>query len=118
MSCQAHFTVSWCREDVDQFGSVLSRTAYIIKISNSPIIWLSKIQIDIVLLTTEPEYISLSQSMRNLITLKQVISYLLSVFGTKCDSCNSYTKTVEDNKGAIELSKEPIYRPQTKHISI
>ena len=36
----------------------------------------------------------------------------------KCDSYNSYTTTFEDNKGAIELAKEPKYRPRTKHISI
>ena len=41
-----------------------------------------------------------------------------SIFGMKFDSCNSYTTTFEDNKEAIELSKEPKYRPQTKHISI
>ena len=36
----------------------------------------------------------------------------------KCDLCNSYTTTFEDNKGAIELEKEPKYRPLTKHLSI
>ena len=41
-----------------------------------------------------------------------------SIFGMKCDSCNSYTTTFEENKGAIELEKEPKYRPRTKHISI
>ena len=30
-----------------------------------------------------------------------------SVFGMKCDYCNLYTTTFEDNKGAVELSKEP-----------
>ena len=35
-----------------------------------------------------------------------------SVFGMKCDSCNSYTTTFEDNKGEIELAKEPKYRPK------
>ena len=36
----------------------------------------------------------------------------------KCDSCNSYTSTFEDNKGEIELAKEPKYRPRTKHLSV
>ena len=63
------------------------------------------------------EYISLSQSMRNLIPLVHKTLEVSSVFGMKCDSCNSYTKTFEDNKGAIGLRKEPEYRPQTKNIS-
>ena len=41
-----------------------------------------------------------------------------SVFGIKCDSCNSYTITFEDNKGSIEIEKEQRYRPQTKNLSI
>ena len=43
---------------------------------------------------------------------------LSSVFGIKFDSYNSYTTTFEYNKGAIELEKEPKYRPRTKHPSI
>ena len=35
-----------------------------------------------------------------------------------CDLCNSYNTTFEDNNGAIELEKEPKYRPRTKHLSI
>ena len=64
------------------------------------------------------EYISLSQSMRDLIPLRHIMLEVLKVFWLKCDSYNSYTTTFEDNKGEIELAKGPKYRPQTKHISI
>ena len=40
----ADFSGSWCREYADQVGSVLSRTVYIIKFANCPIVWLRKIQ--------------------------------------------------------------------------
>ena len=43
---------------------------------------------------------------------------LSSLFGMKFDSCNSYTIISRDNKGAVELAKEPKYRPQTKRIFI
>ena len=56
--------------------------------------------------------------MRDLIPLRYIMLEVSSVFGMKCDSCNSYNTTFEDNKGAIELAKEPKYRAQTKHISI
>ena len=68
--------------------------------------------------TTEAEYISLSQSMRDLIPLRQIMLDVASVFGMECNSYNSYTTTFEDNKGSIELAKEPKYRPRTKHLSI
>ena len=56
--------------------------------------------------------------MRDLIPLRQIMLNVSSVFGEKFDSCNSYATTLKDNKGAIELSKEPKYIPRTKHISI
>ena len=75
-------------------------------------------QTEIPLSTTEAEYISLHQNMRYLIPLKHIMLEASSVFGMKCDSCNSYTTTFEENKVAIGLAKEPKYRPRTKHLSI
>ena len=45
-----------------------------------------KTEID--LLTTEAEYISLIQSMRDLIPLRHIMLEVSSVFGMKCDSCS------------------------------
>ena len=112
------FSGAWCKEDADQVGSVLSRTRYINKFANCPIVWLSKMHIEIALSTNKAEYISLSQRMRDLIQLRHFMLDVSSVFGMKCDSCNSCTTTSEYNKGATELSKEPKYRPRTKHLSI
>ena len=60
----------------------------------------------------------MSQSMRDMILFRHIILEVSSVFGMKCDSCNSYTTTFEDNKGSFELEKEPKYRPKTSHRSI
>ena len=38
----ADFSRAWCREYAYQVESVLSRTGYIIKFANCPIVWLSK----------------------------------------------------------------------------
>ena len=57
------------------------------------------------------EYITMSQIMNYLIPLRHIMLELSSVFGIKCYSYNSYTITFEDNKGEIELTKEPKYRP-------
>ena len=56
--------------------------------------------------------------MRDLVPLRHIMLELSSVFGMKCDSCNSYNTTFESNKVAIELAKEPKYRPLTKHLSV
>ena len=114
----ADFAGSWCREGADQFGLVLSRTGYILKFANFPIVWVSKVQTEIALSKTEAEYISLSQSMRYFIPLRKIMLEVSSVFGMKCDLCNSYTVTFEDDNGAIELVKEPKYKSRTKNLSI
>ena len=57
-------------------------------------------QTEITLLTTEAEYISTSQIIRDLIPLIHIMLEVSSVIGIKCDSCNSYTTPFKDNKGA------------------
>ena len=85
-----------------------------IKFANFPIVWVSKMQTEIALLTAKVEYTSVSQNIRYLIPLIHIMLKVSSIFRMKCDSCNSYTTTVEDNKGANELAKEPKYRPRKK----
>ena len=43
------FSGAWRKEDAYQVGSILSRTGYIIKFANFPIVWVSKMQIEIAL---------------------------------------------------------------------
>ena len=50
-----------------------SRSGYVIFYSGCPIIWKSKLQTEIALSTTESEYISLSQSIRDLIPLREML---------------------------------------------
>ena len=69
----ADFSGAWCIEDADQVGSGFPRTRYIIKFANCPICLVSKMQIEIDLLTTETGYISMSQSTRYLIPLRYIM---------------------------------------------
>ena len=60
----ADFAGGWKQEIGKDPGSVLSRTGYLITYANFPIIWVSQLQTEIALSTTEGEYISPLQSMR------------------------------------------------------
>ena len=84
-----------------------------------PIIWSSKLQTQVALSTTEAEYISLSQSLREVIP---VITLLNEMKENNISSVNSvpnvYCKAFEDNSGALELAKLPRMRPCTKHINL
>jgi len=58
----ADFAGAWDKEDCTDPSSVYSCTGYIIMYTGCPILWVSRLQMEVVLSTTEAEYIALSQS--------------------------------------------------------
>jgi hypothetical protein len=54
-----------------------SRTGYVIKFCDVPIIWVSKMQTQIALSTMEAEYIALSQSMRDFIPIREILKEIM-----------------------------------------
>ena len=66
----ADFAGAYCHQTAHLASSVLSRTGYVLTFSGCPISWVSKMQTEIALSTTEAEYIALSQSVRDLIPIR------------------------------------------------
>ena len=93
---------------------------YAISYAGCPLTWASKLQTEIALSTVEAEYIALSQSLREVICMMQMVEEAKSKqipIRTNAQTavhCNAF----EDNTGALELSKVPKMRPRTKHINI
>jgi len=115
----ADFAGGWNLKDSGCMRSVLSRSGFIIKYASCPIAWSSKLQSEIALSTTEAEYISLSQSLRDLIPLHNIFNELSEVDFIQKDNriTKTYSTVYEDNRGALELAREPKFRPRTKHIA-
>lgn len=114
----ADFAGGFDKSNAEDPASVYSRTGYIIKYANCPIIWKSKLQTEIALSTTEAEYIALSTALRETIP---VIHFLREVSAVmEIPECNKSMKCTvfEDNNGALEMAKTPKMRPRTKHIAI
>ncbi len=91
-------------------SSAKSDSGWIIFYATCPIIWAFKLQSQVVLSTTEAEYIVLTKSLQ---TLYQSCIYMKN---SKCLSSrlfalnliyNSNFKAFEDNTGALELAKLP-----------
>ena len=126
----ADFAGSWNKEASEDVASVYSRTGYVIMFANCPILWVSKLQTEVALSTTEAEYIALSQAMRDVIpfmTLVQEISGSIyfdtmkpevQIKRQKPESNDLVCEVYEDNRGALELAKVPKMRPRTKHIAL
>lgn len=78
MDCyvDADFAGLWGSEYDQDSICVKFRTGYIIMYQKCPIHWVSRLQTQIALSTMEAEYLALSQSMRDLIPLREILKEL------------------------------------------
>lgn len=128
----ADFANGWNSSDCEEPSSVYSRRGFVIMYAGCPLVWVSKLQTEVALSTTEAEYIALSQVMRELTPVLGILEELTPVLNLNKDqphvfwkSCgyddnsnNLVANLYEDNAGAYELAKAPKMRPRTKHIII
>ena len=73
---------------------------------------------EITLSTTESEYAALSQSMRDVIPLLDLLKEPSLVIPSEDATPKIHCTIFEDNKGCIDLVKAPKMRPRTKHIAL
>lgn len=88
-----------------------STTGYVIKYQGSPISWKSKKQQTVALLSTEAEYMAITE------VVKEVL-WLLQVFEELQISISKPVKIYEDNRSAMLLAEHPHVHQRTKHIDI
>jgi hypothetical protein len=114
----ADFAGAWTTETSSDPTSVKSRSGYVITYASCPILWSSKLQTEIALSTTEAEYISLSQAMRDLIPLRTIFQELSKICQIPSSQINTHSTVFEDNKGCVDLIAAPTMRPRSRHIAI
>ena len=114
----ADFAGSWNNANSNCSASVLSRTRFVIMYHGCPLRWHSKLQTEIALFTTEAEYIALSQSMRELIPLMNLLGEIAPLFGIVERPLSLRCRLSEDNKSCLALAKAPRMNPRTKYISL
>ena len=113
------FAGNWVREDaMNDPSTAKSRTGFIISYGGCPVIWASRLQTEVVLSTTESEYVGLSESLRIAIVMMNLLSEMKS-FGIPIIKTTPtvFCRLFEDNAGAIHLAKIPKMRPRTRHIN-
>ena len=124
-------------EDKQDPVSVKSRTGYVITYRGAPLMWASKMQTQVALSTMEAEYIALSQSMRDLIPIRETLKEVMTIVFDKTPSISyhshskAFDDTVgttdhvipqstvfEDNDACLKFARMPKLTPRTKHIGI
>ena len=120
-------------------SSTKSRSGYVIMFQGCPILWVSKMQTQCALSTMESEYLALSQAMRDLIPLREVMKEVnKEVFNKdihipKCTTNSKSfsdivtteqenpipkSKVYEDNAACLKFARLPRLTPRTKHIAV
>ena len=116
----ADFCGTWNPETAGGDASTSkSRTGFVIKYAGCPIVWQSKLQTETALSTTEAEYIALSTSLREVISLMDLLKEakehgIPNVIVEPKIHC----KVFEDNLGALAMAQVPKMRPRTKHLNV
>jgi hypothetical protein len=78
-----------------------------------------QLQSQIALSTTKAEYIAMSQALRDIILVMNLLQKMREQnFKVIFIEPYVYCKVFEDNAGALELTRLPKLRPRTKHINV
>ena len=81
--------------------------------------WLSKLHIDISLSTLEAEYIALSQAMRDILSLRQLLQEIGNLLNMDFEPPVIIHSTLfEDNNCDLGLDKFPRKTPRTIHVDV
>jgi hypothetical protein len=128
MYVDADFAGLWHQQHSHLRESVLSHTGYIITYCGCPIHWVSKLQSEIALSTTESEYIALSMATRELLPLCHLLQEihnhglvqlpLQAQFNTTKTPTLAATQIYEDNESYIVLATSDAKKTHTKHIAL
>lgn len=100
--------------DADWAGDMDDRhstTGNVFMMAGGPISWLSQKQQVVALSTAEAEYIALSSASQEAIWLQQFLKDIGA-------NCAQPLTIMEDNQGAIAMTKNPVGHKRTKHIDI
>ena len=116
----ADFSSNWNKTTASQDASTTkSRSGYILTYGDCPIFWPFKLQTPIALSSCEVKYISLSQSLRNTISVMRLLQELKKrEFGGQCTKPKVYCKAFDNNTRALALAMVPKMRSCTKHINL
>jgi len=122
MDCyvDADFAGLWGVEDPDDPTSVRSRSGHVITVGGTPVLWSSKLQSEIALSTMMAEYIALSQAMRDLLPMRNLVQEVCASFDIPRDKVTAISTVWEDNNGALKLANKelPICTPGSKFFAI
>ena len=115
----ADFCGLWGSEPPEDPSVAKSRTGYVIMVAGCPLLWVSKLQTEVAVSTMMAEYIALSQSMRDMLPLKELVKTMAKVVtGDENVKVTAKSDVFEDNNGALTVATMPRITPQSKFFAV
>ena len=114
----ANFVGGWNKEDAGDLDDVLSRTGFVVFYAGCPLVWASRMQTEISLPTAESEYVACSTTMRDVLSLMQLMREIDKMFPVNSPKPIVHCNVYEDNESCIAMAKNRKFSPRTKHIAI
>ena len=96
----------------------MSHTGYVITYAGCTVLWCSKLQTEIALITTKAQYIALSQAMREVMNFIALMKESYLIINIHLPSTEVFCKVFEDNHSCIAVAKSNKFLPRKKHIVI
>eukprot|EP00957_Ditylum_brightwellii_P003020 230953-Ditylum_brightwellii.AAC.1 len=114
----ADFAGSWSKADADNPENVMLCTGFVIMYAGCPVLWQSKLQMEIALSTAEANFIVLSSVMQEVILPMNCLEDLASIFHLHMPKSEVHYKVFKGNKSCITITKTYKFSPRTKHIAL
>ena len=114
----ADFAGGFHKDISEDPSTIISQTGYTIKYTDHPILWVSKLQNNIVLSSTESEYVALSMAMRDVIPLINLVEEVRAFLPIETTPPMIKCKVFEDNQSCIKVAKAQALTLRMKHIAV
>ena len=112
----ADFAGLYNRDPHSSSTSAKSRLGYIISLGGVPLVWRSQLQSEISLVTQESKYSLLSQLLRTVLPLRQLLIEVTNALGLQAAlRATIHARVFEDNNGAYLLAMNQRITRRTKY---
>jgi Reverse transcriptase (RNA-dependent DNA polymerase)/GAG-pre-integrase domain len=115
----ADFCGLFRRDPDDSPSSVKSRGAFLITLSDVPLIWKTQLHSEITLSTTEAEYSTLSTSLRTLLPVRDLLIEVTTAIGVSPSlRATLHCRAFQDNRASWQLATQQRLTNRTKYFLV
>jgi len=120
--CDADFAGLFGHEPSSETNSARSRSGYVVKLAGCPLLWRSRLMAIIAQSTAEAEYASLSELMRDLLPIRNILIEFLKYVDIPADimptDATPSNLVFEDNTTALALANNHRLTNRTRHFNV